>query len=135
MAYNQLQKSLDILLRISDNTRQVLVYVLKQIVVLLHPFVPFISEEIYQAIPGVDSSINLASWPNIPSKYLDEEIAKEMDSIIEVITNVRNVRNTENIANSIKLKISVTIAFVFSSIINSSFIISLLDVSCAKIPA
>ena len=92
---------------ISDNTRQVLVYVLKQIVILLHPFVPFISEEIYQAIPGTNSSINIASWPNIPSKYLNEEIAKEMDSIIEVITNVRNVRNTENIANSVKLKISV----------------------------
>ena len=92
---------------ISDNTRQVLVYVLKQIVILLHPFVPFISEEIYQAIPGTNSSINVASWPNIPSKYLNEEIAKEMDSIIEVITNVRNVRNTENIANSVKLKISV----------------------------
>ena len=92
---------------ISDNTRQVLVYVLKQIVVLLHPFVPFISEEIYQAIPGTKGSINVASWPNVPSKYLDVEIVKEMDSIIEVITNVRNLRNTENIANSVKLKISV----------------------------
>ena len=92
---------------IADNTRQVLVYVLKQIVVLLHPFAPFISDEIYQAIPGNLGSIHKESWPNIPSKYLDEKVATDMDSIIEVITLVRNLRNTENIANSIKLKISV----------------------------
>ena len=54
---------------IADNTRQVLVYVLKQIVVLLHPFAPFISDEIYQAIPGNLGSIHKESWPNIPSKY------------------------------------------------------------------
>ena len=92
---------------IADNTRQVLVYVLKQIVVLLHPFAPFISDEIYQAIPGNLGSIHKESWPNIPSKYLDEKVAIDMDSIIEVITLVRNLRNTENIANSVKLKISV----------------------------
>ena len=92
---------------IADNTRQVLVYVLKQIVILLHPFVPFISEEIYQAIPGCVGSINVANWPNIPSKYLNEDITLQMDSIIEVITSVRNVRNTENIANNVKLKIAV----------------------------
>ena len=92
---------------IADNTRQVLVYVLKQIVILLHPFAPFISDEIYQAIPGNLGSIHKEVWPNIPEKYLDDKVMQDMDSIIEVITLVRNLRNTENIANSIKLKISV----------------------------
>ena len=92
---------------IADNTRQVLVYVLKQIIILLHPFAPFISDEIYQAIPGNLGSIHKESWPNIPTSYLNESVSEEMDSIIEVITKVRNVRNTENIANSIKLKLSV----------------------------
>ena len=92
---------------IADNTRQVLVYVLKQIIILLHPFAPFISDEIYQAIPGNLGSIHKESWPNIPASYLNESVSEEMDSIIEVITKVRNVRNTENIANSIKLKLSV----------------------------
>lgn len=92
---------------VADNTRQVLVYVLKQIIILLHPFAPFISDEIYQAIPGNNESIHHAKWPVVSSKYENEDIISQMDSIIEVITMVRNVRNTESIANSIKLKISV----------------------------
>ena len=92
---------------IADNTRQVLVYVLKNIMVLLHPFVPFVTDEIYQAIPGNVGSIHKEVWPNIPESYLNDETTSAMDSIIEVITIVRNVRNTENIANSIKLKIAV----------------------------
>ncbi len=92
---------------IADNTRQVLVYTLKQILILLHPFAPFISDEIYQAIPECKSSIHLENWPKIAKKYENQQIMEEMDSIIEIITVVRNVRNTENIANSIKLKIAV----------------------------
>ena len=92
---------------IADNTRQVLVYVLKNIMILLHPFVPFVTDEIYQAIPGNLGSIHKESWPNIPESYLNDNVTSAMDSIIEVITIVRNVRNTENIANSIKLKIAV----------------------------
>ena len=92
---------------IADNTRQVLVYVLRQIVILLHPLCPFISDEIYQAIPSNTGSIHNEVWPSVPSKYVDEKIRNDMDSIIEVITLVRSLRNTENIANSVKLNISV----------------------------
>ena len=92
--------------QIADNTRQVLVYVLKQIVILLSPFVPFISEEIYSALPNSLNSINLESWPKNLIEF-DENVDNQMSSIIEVITLVRNLRNTENIANSIKLPIMV----------------------------
>ena len=93
--------------KIADNTRQVLVYCLKQIMILLHPFAPFISDEIYQALPDTLSSIHLENWPIVASKYQKQDIIEEMDSIIEVITLVRSVRNSENIVNSIKLKIAV----------------------------
>ena len=84
---------------IADNTRQVLVYVLKQIIILLNPFAPFITDEIYQAIPNTLKSINYEKWPTSDGKYLNEEVISEMDSIIEVITAVRSIRNTEGIAN------------------------------------
>ena len=79
---------------------------LSQIVILLSPFVPFISEEIYSALPNSLNSINLESWPKNLIEF-DENVDNQMSSIIEVITLVRNLRNTENIANSIKLPIMV----------------------------
>lgn len=91
----------------ADNTRQVLLYVLRQILILLHPFAPFITEEIYLSLPGAKKSIQLENWPKIDKKYKNSLVVDEMNRIIEIITRVRNVRNTENIANSIKLDIIV----------------------------
>jgi len=91
----------------ADNTRQVLVYTLKNIIILLSPFAPFIADEIYSAIPGTNKSINEEAWPNIPSEYYDTLSLNEMDSVIELITSIRNLRNTNNIANSVKLEMSV----------------------------
>ena len=92
---------------IADNTRQVLVYVLKQILILLNPFAPFITDEIYQAIPGCLDSINKERWTNLNSKYYNDIIIDQMSSIMEVITIVRNIRNKENIPNSTKLNFKV----------------------------
>ncbi len=92
---------------IADNTRQVLVYVLKQIIILLNPFAPFVTDEIYQAIPNALKSINNEKWPTCKYNHINGNVVSEMDSIIEVITAVRNIRNTEGIANSIKLNLSV----------------------------
>ena len=92
---------------IADNTRQVLVYVLNNILILLHPLCPFITEEIYGAIPGNEGSICVANWPNIDKAYDDESTIDKMEHIIEVITAIRNLRNIDNIPNSIKLDMVV----------------------------
>ena len=90
---------------LADNTRQVLVYVLKQILILLHPFAPFVSEEIYLTLPNSLESINIEKWPDM--NYEDVKVEDKMERIIEIITAVRNLRNTEQIVNSVKLDLSI----------------------------
>ena len=82
--------------------QQVLVYVLDQFLRLLHPFMPFITEEIWQAIPHDGESLMIASWP-VPEERLNfpaEESA--MESIMEAIRAVRNRRAEMNVPPSKK---------------------------------
>ncbi len=82
--------------------QQVLVYVLDQFLKLLHPFMPFITEEIWQAIPHEGESIMIASWP-VSDDALDfpaEESA--MESVMEAIRAVRNRRAEMNVPPSRK---------------------------------
>lgn len=84
-----------------DCTRQVLVYVLEAISILLHPFVPFISEEIYQAIHGQEQSVCIASWPQ--EKQVESAKVKAIDALLEIIKETRNLRNENNIKPSLNL--------------------------------
>ncbi len=82
--------------------QQVLVYVLDQFLRLLHPFMPFITEEIWQAIPHEGESLMIAKWPETSADldYPAEEVA--MESIMEAIRAVRNRRAEMNVPPSKK---------------------------------
>ena len=68
--------------------------ILEGILRLLHPVMPFITEEIWQKLPaGKEESIMLADWPKVEEEKIDENIEKEMDLIMDVITSIRNIRN------------------------------------------
>ena len=72
------------------STRSVLAYVLTAIIKLLHPIVPFITEEIYQMLPHTEESIMISAWPRVNPEYtFDTELA-HVNSLIDVITNIRN---------------------------------------------
>lgn len=73
-------------------------YVLKGILKLLHPYMPFISEEIYMQLVHNDESIMIADYPN--SEYIFEDETRVVDEIIEIIRQIRNVRAESNIPNS-----------------------------------
>ena len=67
---------------------------------LLHPFMPFITEEIWQRLPGTDGSIMTARFPD-PSDFLrDEDALKEMNLLMGVIAAIRNIRGEMNIPPS-----------------------------------
>jgi valyl-tRNA synthetase len=92
--------------------RQVLDRVLKEILVLLHPFAPFVSEEIWHKLPGHAGSIMTATFPDLADDYTvtiisDPEAEVEMDRVIGVISAVRNIRGEMNIPLSRKLDITV----------------------------
>ncbi|WP_062198961.1 valine--tRNA ligase [Massilibacterium senegalense] len=77
-------------------TRSILAYVLDQTMRLLHPFMPFITEEIWQHLPHGGVSITQTSWPEVRQDLHDEDSVKQMNLLIEVIRAVRNVRAEVN---------------------------------------
>ncbi len=88
-------------------TQNVLVYVLNSIIKLLHPFIPFITEEIYQSIPHTKESICIETWPVSKEEFSFELDEKSMEIIMETITNVRNERAKANKAPSQKINITL----------------------------
>jgi valyl-tRNA synthetase len=72
----------------------VLFTVLEQLLRLLHPFMPFITEEIWQALPGTRpaASLMLAAWPAAAAVPRDPEASARMELVMEVIRAIRNVR-------------------------------------------
>lgn len=74
------------------STRSVLAHVLDHSLRLLHPFMPFITEEIWQHLPVEGESITIASWPEMDSAYAALEAVQEMEVLIETIRSVRNIR-------------------------------------------
>jgi valyl-tRNA synthetase len=74
----------------ADRTRAILLYVLERTLRLLHPFMPFVTEEIWQHLPHEGEALIIASWPQ-PDR-LDETAEAEMGPIIEMVRAIRNVR-------------------------------------------
>ncbi len=77
--------------------QSVMQILLSGVVRLLHPFVPFITEEIWQRLPDTEGSIMLSQFPQPAEFIYDEESIKEMDLLKGVITGVRNIRGEMNI--------------------------------------
>lgn len=86
-------------------TQNVLVYVLMQIIKMLHPIVPFITEEIYQTLPHKEESITISSWPIVEEAFNDEEAINSLNIVMEIISAVRNERAKASKAPSAKINI------------------------------
>ena len=106
----------------ADTAKAVLVYVLTDILKLLHPFMPFITEEIYQAIPHDTESIMISKWPKYDPtlSFADEEA--QMEKIMDAIRAIRNRRAEMNIPPSKKSKVYVETAFSDVFAVGSEFI-------------
>ncbi|MGI6451331.1 MAG: valine--tRNA ligase [Desulfitobacteriia bacterium] len=77
--------------------QSVLMEVLEGTLRLLHPFMPFLTEEIWQHLPVEGESIMLSSWPEV-NGYRDEQAEKDMLVLMDVIRAVRNIRAEVNVA-------------------------------------
>ena len=88
-------------------TKNVLVYVLRSIVKLLHPFIPFITEEIYQTLPHDEESITISAWPTVNKEFNFDEEIDSISSLIEIITAVRNERAKANKAPKEPINITI----------------------------
>ena len=80
-----------------------LVYVLNAIVKMLHPFLPFVTEEIFQAIPHLEESICIAIWPEVNDHFTDESINDQFTYLIDIVKGIREIRTQYTIKNAIEV--------------------------------
>ncbi|MFC1570338.1 valine--tRNA ligase [Candidatus Omnitrophota bacterium] len=93
------------------NTQEILVKILKGMLKLLHPIMPFITEEIWQKVPGEKAKWIMASeWPRPEKEYDDAASSKDMEKLIGTITAVRNIRAFWNIDNKLKVDVFLNTA-------------------------
>jgi valyl-tRNA synthetase len=84
----------------AQNARRVLVWVMSSTMQLLHPFMPFITEEIWQALPHEGDSIMVSEWPKYDEAHSFPEAAEEMRRIMDAVRAVRNRRSEMNVPPS-----------------------------------
>ena len=90
-----------------ETAQAVLVWVMQGMLKLLHPFMPFITEEIWQALPHEGESIMISSFPVYNSDFCDKEADEKMEVIMNAIKGVRNIRNKMNVPPSKKAKLII----------------------------
>ncbi|MCQ2008552.1 valine--tRNA ligase [Sporolactobacillus sp. STSJ-5] len=81
-----------------QTTKSILTYVLDKILKMLHPIMPFVTEEIWQHIPHEGETIMHSDWPTVKSEWNDAEADREMSALQTVIRSVRNIRAEMNVA-------------------------------------
>lgn len=90
--------------------RQVLVWVMTGTLQLLHPFMPYITEEIWQSLPHEGESIMVSKWPVYEEAHCFQQAASDMQSIMDVIRAVRNRRSEMNVPPSRKTHLYIATA-------------------------
>jgi len=89
---------------LKENTQQVLLYVLNQSLRLLHPLMPFVSEEIWSYF--FDGFLIVAKWPEVDQMFKFED--ENFEFLTEIIKGVRNVRADLDLPQSVKIKVVIT---------------------------
>ena len=102
----------------NDTTKAVLLEVLTTILKLLHPFMPYVTEEIYLMLPYKDSeSIVISTYPKVDSETIFSEEMEEITKVIEDLREIRNLKATNNIKKDDKVKLTVkdNLAYIYKS--------------------
>lgn len=96
---------------LKHNTQNILCYVLDQTLRLLHPIMPFVTEEIWLAMPHDGTSLVTAAYPQEHTEFENKEAEKGMDNLIELIKAVRNIRADANapLSSPIDIQIKTTL--------------------------
>ncbi len=88
-------------------TRTVAGWVLDQILVMLHPFMPFITEELWHALGARDNDLIVARWPMADARAIDPDAAQEIDWLIRLVSEIRAARTELNVPPGARLPIHV----------------------------
>ena len=92
-------------------TRQTAAWVLDETLKVLHPFMPFITEALWEQLaefgPGRDGFLMLAQWPNHDASLIKDAAAEEVDWVIDFITEIRGLRGDLNVPAGAKLRLAL----------------------------
>ncbi|GAF16060.1 valyl-tRNA synthetase [Bacillus sp. JCM 19046] len=88
-------------------TRSVLAHVLDQTMRMLHPFMPFITEEIWQHLPHQGESITVAEWPTHNASHHFPEALEDMETLKALIKSIRNTRSELNVPMSKQIELMI----------------------------
>ncbi len=91
----------------NKSAQNVLAYVLRESLKLIHPFMPFITEEIYQALPHDEDSIMISSYPKYNAEYSFDSEEEKMSALIDAICALRNRRAEMNVPPSKKATVYI----------------------------
>ena len=94
----------------ADSARRVLVWVMSHTLALLHPFMPYITEEIWQTLPHEGEALIVAKWPEYDSALAFPQEAADMEKVMAVIRAIRVRRNEMNVPPSKKAHIYIETA-------------------------
>ena len=97
--------------QINQKQTQVVMYkVLEKTLRIIHPFMPFITEEIWQKLPGAKNSIMQQSWPHLQKDLINIEDEKQMQEAFDIINAIRNMRSELEINLASRINIKLTFA-------------------------
>ncbi|MBR1736542.1 MAG: class I tRNA ligase family protein, partial [Firmicutes bacterium] len=95
----------------NDKTRNAALWTLKKVLIdamkLMHPFIPFVTEEIFMSLQSEEETIMLSSWPVYDEKYNFENEENAIELIKSAVKNIRNIRAQMNVVPSKKVKVFV----------------------------
>lgn len=114
-----------------QTVQRVLVKVLSDALKMLHPFIPYITEEIWQHIPGQENYLIRAAWPIKDDSRINEAAELEMELIMAAIKNIRNVRAEMDVVPSRKARLLVKTSEKTNRILmtNAEYLVSLASAS------
>ena len=85
--------------------RSVAATVLEKVLILLHPVMPFITEELWHKLPHTSGSIMKASFPEAQAQRIDPEAEEQMETLMAVIVAIRNIRGEMNVSPALKVEV------------------------------
>ncbi|MGN1102802.1 MAG: class I tRNA ligase family protein, partial [Huintestinicola sp.] len=94
----------------AKTAQTVLVWVMEGMLKLLHPFMPYITEEIWSAVSDSDTPIMLSEFPVFDEKYVYKKEEEDFGKIIDAIKAVRNIRSEMNVVPSVKAQLFIETA-------------------------
>src|SRR5882724_5656574 len=113
------------------NAQVVLWQVFETSLRLMHPFIPFLTEELWQQLPHQGDTLVKAPYPTAAHEWIDQEAEQEMTFVMEVISALRNIRSSFKIPNATKLRPHIKAAGDHAKLIEQyqTYIVSLANIS------